>query len=140
MGYLVGSVNGVVAYETVAFGPHEISQQAIGEFHSHSTKARSFMDTPALVNETRDLNLSSAGNSGVMGLSFPSTAVIPQTAGRTLLENVLSHFDDDRHFSAFRLGRDLRDSSLTFGQLDPSIANDSGSFAYACLSRVSVYS
>lgn len=56
--------------------------------------------------------------------------MIPQTAGRTLLENVLSYFDDDRRFFAFRLGRDLWDSSLTFGQLDPSIANDSGGFAY----------
>ncbi|KAI9465969.1 hypothetical protein BJY52DRAFT_1182872 [Lactarius psammicola] len=110
LGYLVGSVNGVVAYETVALGPYEISQQAIGEFHSHSTKARSFKDTSALVNETRGLNLSNAELSWRMFSLTSMTMTV--------------------RFFAFRLGRELLDSSLTFGHLDPSIANDSGSFAY----------
>ncbi|KAH9060103.1 hypothetical protein EDB87DRAFT_1562460, partial [Lactarius vividus] len=49
-------------------------------------------------------------NSGVLGLFFPSPAVISRTAGGTLLENI-----------------------LTFGQFDPSIANSSGSFTYSCI-------
>ena len=89
--------------------------------------------SPAVVNEIRDLNLSNAGNSGVLKLPFPSTAVISQTTGRTLFENVLSYFDDDQGFVAFRLCRDNWDSSLTFSCLDSSVVNESGSLAYTRL-------
>ncbi|KAI0273780.1 aspartic peptidase domain-containing protein [Gloeopeniophorella convolvens] len=111
--YLVGSVNGVVGSETISLGPYEISPQAF-----------------ALVDGTTGLNLSSVGNSGILGFSFPDAAVIPPTAGQTLLENVFSYLDDDHRFFAFHLGRDVLDSSLSLGQLDDTFSHGDGSFAY----------
>ncbi|KAH9004886.1 hypothetical protein EDB86DRAFT_2880248 [Lactarius hatsudake] len=90
-----------------------------------------FTDTPTPANGTRVL-VCLEQVIVVLGSSFPSTAVIPRTAGTTLLENILSYFDDDDHsFFDFRLDRDLWDSSLAFGQLDLPIANNSGGFAYS---------
>ncbi|KAF8275267.1 hypothetical protein EI94DRAFT_44915 [Lactarius quietus] len=94
---------------------------------------------PAVVNETRDLNLSSAGNSGAWGYTSLHRGD-PSAAGRNLLENVLSYIDDGRFVFAFRLGRDFWSSSLTFGRLDPSIANQSESIASTHLSKISVCS
>ena len=67
--------------------------------------------TPAVINETRDINIASTGNGGVLGLSIPSTAVIPQTAGRTLLEHTVT-----MTVASFA-GSDPQNSFLTFGQL-----------------------
>ncbi|KAI0063476.1 acid protease, partial [Artomyces pyxidatus] len=113
LSYLVGSVSGVVGFETVAVGPYQISPQVF-----------------ALANETRGLNLSVAGDSGILGLSFPLSAAIPPTSGKTLLENLFSYFDDAHRFFAFHLGGDLYDSSLSLGQLDPALANSTDGFTY----------
>lgn len=92
----------------------------------------------ALVNETEGLSLSNAGNSGILGLSFPLPASIPAISGRTLLENVFASLDDYQRFFAYKLGRDQNQhqdsgfaaSSFNIGQLDPAIANDTSSFQY----------
>ncbi|KAI5835601.1 acid protease [Schizophyllum commune Tattone D] len=108
--YLLGSVTGYVAYETVFLGIYEIASQAF-----------------AIANNTQDLGLSATGNSGVLGLCFPSSASIPATAGKTLLENLFASFAEDQRFFAFKLGRQtgLTDptSSFTIGELDTEITN-----------------
>ncbi|KAG1900796.1 aspartic peptidase domain-containing protein [Suillus fuscotomentosus] len=96
--YLVGSVLGTVGTETVTLGPYEISSQTFG-----------------------------AGNSGILGLSFPLVASIPLTSGTPILDNLFTHFDDPHRFF-----RDISysDSSLTIGELDSSLTNDTSQFAF----------
>lgn len=94
----------------------------------------------ALVNETKGLGLSNIGNSGILGLSFPLSASLPSTSGRTLLENIFANLDDYHRFFAYMLGRDQNygqnqdtdptASSFTIGQLDPAFANDTSGFQY----------
>jgi len=94
-----------------------------------------------LANETVGLGLSNTGNSGILGLSFPMTASIPATSGRTLVENIFANLDDYHRFFAYKLGRNESQnqnanssnasaSSFTIGQLDPVIANDTSGFQY----------
>ncbi|KAG6817096.1 hypothetical protein H0H87_012864 [Tephrocybe sp. NHM501043] len=86
----------------------------------------------ALVHETQGLGLSSIGNSGILGLSFSSIASIPQSTGSTVLENILSPFDEQNRFFAFKLGRGagVQDSSSSFtvGALDQDIVSDMSMF------------
>jgi Eukaryotic aspartyl protease len=99
-----------------------------------------FIASTALVNDTKGLGLSSTGNSGIIGLSFPLPASIPATSGRTLLENVFASLDDYNRFFAYKLGRNQNQdqsqvagftaSSFTVGQLDPAVANDTSGFQF----------
>ena len=92
-----------------------------------------------LANETTGLGLSSTGNSGILGLSFPISASIPLTSGRTIVENIFANLDDYHRFFAYKLGRSQNQnadsstpvaSSFTIGRLDPTIANDTSRFQY----------
>lgn len=115
----MGSVLGTVGTETVTLGPYEISSQ-----------------TFALANQTSGLGLSNTGNSGILGLSFPLAASIPLTSGTPILGNLFTHFDDQHRFFAFKLGRNesqdisYSDSSLTIGELDSSLTNDTSQFVF----------
>ncbi|THH33866.1 hypothetical protein EUX98_g214 [Antrodiella citrinella] len=113
LNYLMGSVTGSVGTETVMLGPFQISSQVFG-----------------LANSTSGLGLAGTGNSGILGLSFPLEAAIADTAGMTLLENVLASFDDNHRYFAFKLGRDDASSSFTLGQIDSTFANSTGEFAF----------
>ena len=88
---------------------------------------------PALANQTHNLDLSSSEYSGILGLSFPLAASIASNTGKTLLENLFSYFDDSHRFFAFKLGRELDDSSFTLGQLDPAIGNSTEDFTYTAV-------
>ncbi|EKM55526.1 uncharacterized protein PHACADRAFT_256215 [Phanerochaete carnosa HHB-10118-sp] len=111
--YLLGEVSGAIGTETVSLGQIEILSQVF-----------------ALANSTAGLGLSATGNSGILGLSFATVAAIPGTAGRTLLENLLSPFAAPDRFFAFRLGRDDASSSFTVGALDPAYANATSELAF----------
>ena len=77
-----------------------------------------------MANDTTGLGLSGTGDSGILGLAFPQVAAIPDTSGRTLVENILSPFSNDSdRFFAFQLGRGVNSSSFTIGELDPTYAN-----------------
>lgn len=89
-----------------------------------------FGSTAALANETIGLGLTGTGNSGILGLSFPLEAAIPETTGRPLLENLLSPFDESDRYFAFKLGRDQSSSSFTVGQIDTDFANSTSDFTY----------
>ncbi|KAL1747005.1 aspartic peptidase domain-containing protein [Schizophyllum fasciatum] len=118
LNYLLGSVTGYVAYETVYLGVYEIASQAF-----------------AIANNTQELGLSATGNSGVLGLCFPSSASISSTAGKTILENLFASFDEPQRFFAFKLGRQtgLSDptSSFTIGELDTEITNASAPISFS---------
>ncbi|KAL7283299.1 hypothetical protein ACG7TL_002728 [Trametes sanguinea] len=112
--YLMGNVSGTVGSETVTVGDFEVTSQIF-----------------AVANTTNGLGLHGTGNSGIMGLSFPAEASIADTTGRTVVENLLSAFNDtSRRFFAFKLGRDQDSSSFTVGELDPTYANSTGDLTY----------
>ncbi|KAI0361969.1 acid protease [Trametes cingulata] len=114
LNYLMGNVSGTVGSETVTLGDFEVSSQVL-----------------ALANMTDGLGLHGTGNSGIMGLSFPAEASIPDTTGRTVVENLFSAFNDtSRRFFAFKLGRDQTSSSFTLGELDPTYANTTDDLTY----------
>ncbi|KAI0831182.1 acid protease [Trametes gibbosa] len=114
LNYLVGNVSGTVGSETVTLGEFQVSSQVF-----------------AIANSTNGLGLHGTGNSGIMGLSFPAEASIPDTTGRTLVENLFSAFNDtSRRFFSFKLGRDQTTSSFTVGELDPTFANVTGDLTY----------
>ncbi|KAI0705835.1 acid protease [Cytidiella melzeri] len=116
LNYLLGAVSGSVGTETVSLGPFEILDQVF-----------------AMANQTEGLGLSSTGNSGILGLSFPFEASIPDTSGTTLLENLLSPFDDSDRYFAIKLGRDGTNSSFTVGQLDPSVVNSPNDITFTAV-------
>lgn len=86
------------------------------------------------------MQLSSTGNSGILGLAFPSVASIPLSEGNPVLNNLFSYLPEPNRFFAFRMGRhsgrDDPSSSLTFGQLDPLFAQDMSSFLFIPVSKV----
>lgn len=84
----------------------------------------------ALANQTDGLGLSSTGNSGILGLSFPLEASIPDTSGTTLLENLVSPLSESDRYFAIQLGRDENSSSFTIGKVDSAFANSSADLAY----------
>ena len=86
-----------------------------------------------MANETQGLALSSTGNSGILGLSFPFEASIPDTSGTTILENLLSPFNDSDRYFAVKLGRDGENSSFTIGELDPTVANSPDDITYTAV-------
>ncbi|OCH95493.1 acid protease [Obba rivulosa] len=122
--YLSGSVTGLIGTETVVVGPYEISTQIL-----------------ALANQTSGLALAGTGNSGILGLSFPVEASIPETLGRTLLENIMASYNETERYFAIKLGRDQDGSSFTIGELDPDFANSTSDFTYNSVSPLgnSVY-
>ncbi|KAH7889845.1 aspartic peptidase domain-containing protein [Phlebopus sp. FC_14] len=117
--YLRGSVQGNVGTETITLGAYQISSQ-----------------TFALANHTNGLDLTNAGNSGILGLSFLAAAAIQPTWGTTLLDNLFGHFDQSNRFFAFKLGRngtkeDARTySSFTIGRLDSAVTNDTSQMTF----------
>ncbi|KAI0053836.1 acid protease [Auriscalpium vulgare] len=113
LGYLIGSVSGLVGFETIAVGSYQITPQVF-----------------AVANDTQGLDLSAAGDSGIMGFAFPGAASIPSTSGKTIVENLFSYFDDAHRFFAFQLGGDLTNSSFTLGELDPAFANSTNDLTY----------
>ncbi|ESK92886.1 pepsinogen a2 precursor [Moniliophthora roreri MCA 2997] len=118
--YLKGSVSGLVAFETVSMGLFEINPQVLG-----------------LVNVIQSMNLASTGNSGILGLSFPTEATIFIKSGSTVLENIFAYLDEP--FFAFKLGKNSGPnsptSSLTFGQLDTTYSSDMSSFLITPVSQ-----
>ena len=136
LNYLMGSVSGSVGTETVALGPFEISSQVLGELDfavGLSKEQRLIRSIAGLANGTAGLGLSGTGNSGILGLSFPMEAAIPDTAGRTLVENLLASFDESHRYFAFKLGEDQAGTSFTIGQIDPAFANDTSQFAFTAV-------
>ncbi|KAF7975294.1 hypothetical protein HWV62_10060 [Athelia sp. TMB] len=135
LSYLMGSVSGSVATDSVSLGPYDVASQIF-----------------ASANHTNGLGLSSTSTSGILGLSFPFAASIPATQGHTLLENIFASLNDYERFFAYKLGRAPAQnqslpqssgssspngsismaslSSFTIGQLDPDIANSTDGFAY----------
>ncbi|PSR94133.1 hypothetical protein PHLCEN_2v4561 [Hermanssonia centrifuga] len=84
----------------------------------------------SLANETNGLGLAGTGNSGILGLSFPVEASIPDTSGTTLLENLFSPFNESNRYFAIKLGRDQDSSSFSIGELDTAFANSTADFTY----------
>ncbi|GBE82352.1 acid protease [Sparassis crispa] len=111
--YVQGSVSGTVGTETVSVGSFEISSQVF-----------------ALASNTSGLDLTGTGNSGILGLSFAVEAAIPDTSGRTFLENILAAFSEDNRFFAFNLGRGQSNSSFTIGQLDTTYVNSTSNLKF----------
>ncbi|KAF9458653.1 aspartic peptidase domain-containing protein [Collybia nuda] len=117
----MGSVLGTIAFETVDIGPFSISSQIF-----------------ALANSTFGLGLSNTGNSGILGLSFPSIAAISLLDGETLLDNIFANFDGPNRFFAFQLGRDASiddANSFTLGKLDSNITDDWSGFSFTPVSQ-----
>lgn len=138
LSYLSGAVTGNIAFETVSFGRFTISSQVFGEFDSALFHFLIHVLYAALANKTVGLGLSATGYSGILGFSFSSIAAISLAYGDTLLENILSSFDEPSRFFAFKLGRasDTDDrSSFSMGQLDPAITNDMTDFSFTPVSQ-----
>ena len=102
-----------------------------------------------MANQVSNMSLGSSCSSGILGLSFPSTAAISHTSGPTFLANLFSYFPESNRFFAFKLGRQANDSnsttpasiedptsmsSLTIGHLDDSIASDMSEFLFTPVS------
>ncbi|KAF7789536.1 hypothetical protein EIP86_000482 [Pleurotus ostreatoroseus] len=87
----------------------------------------------SLANDTTGLGLAGTGNSGILGLSFPLEAAIPDTSGTPILENLLSAFNDSDRYFAVKLGRDRNSSSFTIGKLDPTFANSTNDLAWTAV-------
>ncbi|KAL0580204.1 hypothetical protein V5O48_001797 [Marasmius crinis-equi] len=108
VGYLKGSVSGVVALDVVRLGSYEIRPQVFG-----------------LANDIKDMNLANNGHSGILGLCLPATRSIAPEFGPTVLENIFQHIDNP--YFALKLGShpgpDDPSSSLTIGQLDGKYAS-----------------
>ncbi|KAJ3889306.1 aspartic peptidase domain-containing protein [Lentinula edodes] len=107
--YISGSVSGLVASETVSLGPYRIFSQVFG-----------------LANSTHNINFSSEGNSGILGLAFPSEASM---SGMTVLQSMFGGLADP--YFTITLGSKLNlnsPSSFTLGQLDSSYATDFSAF------------
>lgn len=119
LNYLAGSVAGTVGSEIIELGSYQVASQ-----------------TFALANQTSGLDLGGIGNSGIVGFAFPSIAAIQPTLGTTLLENIFNHLSDEHRFFAYALGRNnvetgtSSDSSVTIGELDSSIVNDSNQLSF----------
>ncbi|EMD38491.1 hypothetical protein CERSUDRAFT_94025 [Gelatoporia subvermispora B] len=120
LSYLMGSVTGIIGTDTVVVGPYEVSSQIL-----------------ALANHTAGLSLAGTGNSGILGLSFPVEASIPETLGRTFLENIMASYNETDRYFAIKLGRDQDNSSFTIGELDPDFANSTSEFAYTSVTPLS---
>ncbi|KDQ16293.1 hypothetical protein BOTBODRAFT_107388, partial [Botryobasidium botryosum FD-172 SS1] len=108
--YISGSTSGTIAYETVTFGPFQITSQVF-----------------ALVNNVANLNLPDTSASGVLGLALPNSAAIPSFAGggATVTENIFSGLEARRRVFGLRLMREgTGESSLTFGQLDEEVVQN----------------
>ncbi|KAG5653269.1 hypothetical protein H0H81_001429 [Sphagnurus paluster] len=88
---------------------------------------------------TQGLGLANNANSGILGLCFPAIAAISLTDGNTILDNILSNFDEPNRFFAFKLGRgsgpDDSTSSFTFGDIDRNITCDLESFLFTPVSK-----
>lgn len=74
--------------------------------------------------------MAATGNSGILGLSFPAEASIPDTSGTTLLENLVSPLSEADRYFAISLGRDQNSSSFTIGKVDSAFANSSAELTY----------
>lgn len=132
--YLIGSVNGSIGSDTVILGQFSITSQVLGGSIALpdlplSTELKRMMPS-AFVNETSDLNLKGTGYSGILGLSFPFEASIPDTAGRTLSDNIFAALVDDDRFFAFKLGKTENTSSFTLGMIDSAYANSTSDLTY----------
>lgn len=140
LSYLLGFVTGAVAFDIVEIGPFQIPSQAFGGEPVSIFSAITHFHSIALVDSTLGLGLSGTGSSGVLGLSFPSVATI--SGGETLLDSILSNFDERNRFFAFKLGRSSgandAASSFTFGQLDPDITSDLTQFSFMPVSKAGV--
>lgn len=132
-------MTGKVASETVTLGSFQVVSQVFGTYRVSRICFFTYIERLGLADETQDMMLSSSGNSGVLGLSFPPAASIPMTSGKTVLDNIFSYLDESRRFFAFKLGRQSgtndSGSSLTIGQLDPEFAQDMSGFLFTEVSR-----
>ncbi|KAF8919297.1 aspartic peptidase domain-containing protein [Mucidula mucida] len=115
--YLLGSVTGSVACDTIILGSYELSCQVFG-----------------MTNQTTGLNLASNGNAGILGMAFPSVAAIQSSDGATILANMFNYLDDASRFFAFKLGRQSGSdstSSFSVGKLDSNFAHDFSDFFFS---------
>ncbi|KAJ3982744.1 aspartic peptidase domain-containing protein [Lentinula detonsa] len=107
--YISGSVSGLVAAETVSLGPYQLISQVFG-----------------LANCTEGISFSEEGNSGILGLAFPSEMSMP---GMTVLQSIFTALPDP--YFTITLGSKLNvnsSSSFTLGQIDDLYANDLSDF------------
>ncbi|KAJ3728740.1 acid protease [Lentinula raphanica] len=102
--YISGSVSGLVASETISLGPYRLISQVFG-----------------LANSTEGISFAREGNSGILGLTFPSEASM---IGTNFLQNVFTALTDP--YFTIVLGSSLdpnSSSSFTLGQIDDSRAS-----------------
>jgi hypothetical protein len=107
--------------------------------------------TIALAEKVVAMDLGDMGNSGILGLVFPSQAAIPGMAGASLLINLFSSIplqDNYGPFFAFKLGRSTNTSqdssvgisSFTISRLDEDVVGKDGllgkGFSYFNVSKV----
>ncbi|KAF9648998.1 acid protease [Thelephora ganbajun] len=114
LNYLMGSVTGEVAFETIMLGNYRISSQVF-----------------ALANRTIGLYLSDTGHSGILGLAFDSQASIRLTTGQPLIKSLASHLPEESRYFAVGLSRSESGSSFTIGELDPVYANFTEEFTWS---------
>jgi hypothetical protein len=130
LNYLLGSVSGLVGFDTVTLGRYQVTSQVFGICSLSRLSSKPYDIFTAMASKTLGLHLRDSGHSGIMGLAFPVEASIPSASGQTLLENMFSQFDDSQKFFALKLNSDKLTSSFTFGQLDPEIPGNISAFAY----------
>ena len=82
------------------------------------------------MDETRNMRLTNAQASGVLGLGFPSVSAIPLSLGRTLLETVFSNLPVQNRFFAYKLSPSDTGSTLSIGQHDPTISDRAAEIFY----------
>ncbi len=132
--YLLGSVTGSVACDTIILGSYELSCQVFGK-RKLFTDSKTFTNCRAgMTNQTTGLNLASNGNAGILGMAFPSVAAIQSSDGATILANMFNYLDDASRFFAFKLGRQSGSdstSSFSVGKLDSNFAHDFSDFFFS---------
>lgn len=86
-----------------------------------------------MANRTQALHLGNNGNSGILGMAFPSVAAIGPETGVSLLQNIFSYLDEPDRYFALALGRKSGldpTSSFSIGELDTAIASDFSKFFF----------
>lgn len=79
------------------------------------------LPTLAFATSLEGFPLRGTGYSGILGLSFGTSATIPSSLGRSFLDNILASLDDEHRFIGIRLGNSDEDSAFTIGEYDPHV-------------------
>jgi hypothetical protein len=138
LSYLRGAVEGLVKRATISLGSFEISKQVFGRSQEWLGVACSIIAGAAT--EIRDMGLSSANHSGILGFGFPSGAMISIGSSSTILENIFSNVKEADRFFAFKLGETSGSndptSGLSIAGLDQDFAPDFSDFFFYPVSKV----